>query len=83
MELLATGLPRIDLSSLSYPSTLGEKPKWIESDIIWFDILLLRNLFNEDDHLHHLSEFIHSNDQQWNAWYQNPQLNPFPNAKEQ
>ncbi len=83
LELLATGLPRIDLASLSYPSTLSERPKWIETDLIWFDIVSLKNLFNEDDLLHHLSEFILSNDQQWNIWYQNPQLNSFPNAKDQ
>jgi hypothetical protein len=29
--------------------------------------------------LHHLSEFILSNDQQWKNWYDNPQLSSFPN----
>lgn len=83
LELLATGLPRIDLTSLSFPSTLSKKPNWLESDIIWFDIVSLSNLFSDDDLLHHLSEFILSNDQQWNNWYDNPQLNTLPNPNDQ
>jgi hypothetical protein len=83
LELLATGLPRIDVESLSYPSTLSKKPSWIESDIIWFDIVSLSNLFSEDDPLHHLSEFILSSDQQWKNWYDSPQLSSLPNPNGQ
>ncbi|CAF1494409.1 unnamed protein product, partial [Adineta steineri] len=83
LELLATGLPRVDIQSLSYPSTLTKKPIWIQSDLIWFDIVSLSTLFNQDDHLHHLSESILENDQQWKTWYDNPQLNSFPNLNNQ
>ncbi|CAF5111354.1 unnamed protein product, partial [Rotaria sp. Silwood1] len=38
--------------------------------------------FNENDLLFNLSEFILSNDQQWNNWYLNPQLNTFPNPND-
>jgi hypothetical protein len=83
LELLATGLPRVDLDSLSFPSTLSKKPTWMESDLIWFDIVSLSNLFSEDDLLHHLSEFILANDTQWKSWYDNPQLTTFPNETAQ
>ncbi|CAF4106350.1 unnamed protein product, partial [Adineta steineri] len=83
LELLATGLPRVDIQSLSYPSTLTKKPIWIQSDLIWFDIVSLSNLFSQDDQLHHLSESILKNDQQWKTWYDNPQLNSFPNLNNQ
>lgn len=82
IELLATGLPRINVESLSYSSKLNKKPEWIESDLIWFDIVSLSNLFNSDDILYHLSEFILSNDQQWKIWYENPNLNSLPNPNE-
>ncbi|CAF4346380.1 unnamed protein product, partial [Adineta steineri] len=83
LELLATGLPRVDIQSLSYPSTLTKKPIWIQSDLIWFDIVSLSNLFSQDDQLHHLSESILKNDQQWKTWYDNPQLNSVPNLNNQ
>ncbi|CAF3468189.1 unnamed protein product, partial [Rotaria sp. Silwood2] len=82
IELLSTGLPRIDLDSLSYSTKVNKKPEWIQSDIIWFDIISLSNLFNEDDLLYHLSEFILSNDQLWKIWYDNPKLNTFPNLND-
>ncbi|CAF4763175.1 unnamed protein product, partial [Rotaria sp. Silwood1] len=83
IELLSTGLPRIEFNSLSsYTTKQNKKPQWIESDMIWFDILSLSNLFNENDLLFNLSEFILSNDQQWNNWYLNPQLNTFPNPND-
>ncbi|CAF4228248.1 unnamed protein product, partial [Adineta steineri] len=83
LDFLVTGLPRVDIQSLSYPSTLTKKPIWIQSDLIWFDIVSLSTLFNQDDHLHHLSESILENDQQWKTWYDNPQLNSFPNLNNQ
>ncbi|CAF3502703.1 unnamed protein product [Rotaria socialis] len=82
IELLATGLPRINFESLSYSSTLSKKPQWIESDLIWFDIVSLSSLFNQDDLLYHLSEFILLNDQQWKSWYDNPKLNSLPNPND-
>ncbi|UJR11505.1 hypothetical protein I4U23_015686 [Adineta vaga] len=79
LEFLATGLPRIDIQSLSSPSTLSQKPKWIESDLIWFDLISLSNLFSEEDLLYHVSDTILKNDQQWKNFYDNPSLNSFPN----
>ncbi|CAF0874571.1 unnamed protein product [Adineta steineri] len=53
------------------------------ADLIWFELLSLPNLFNQDDQLHHLSEPISENDQQWKNWYDNPQLNLFHNLNNQ
>ena len=83
LEFLSSGLPKIDSRSLAYPSKFSSKPSWIESDMIWFDIISLRNLFNENDSLYNLSEAILSNDQPWNDWYRNPRLNSIPNPKGQ
>ena len=82
LEFLATGLPRIDLSSLSYPSSLTGKPDWIHSDSVWFDICSLKNLFSEDDVLHNLSDLILTNADQWKSWFLNPQLKTIPNEKD-
>lgn len=82
LEFLATGLPRIDLSSLSYPSSLTGKPDWIYSDSVWFDICSLKNLFSEDDVLHNLSDLILTNADQWKSWFLNPQLKTIPNEKD-
>ena len=83
LEFLSSGLPKIDSRSLMYPSKFSSKPTWIESDLIWFDIISLRNLFNENDSLYNLSETILANDQPWNNWYRNPHLNSIPNPKDQ
>ncbi|CAF1148393.1 unnamed protein product [Adineta ricciae] len=80
LEFLATGLPRIDSQSLTYPSTLNGKPKWISSDLVWFDIVSLTNLFNNEDLLYHLSDIIQKNDQQWKTFYDNPSLNSVPTS---
>ncbi|CAF1291644.1 unnamed protein product [Adineta steineri] len=49
LEFLATCLPRIG----------------IQSDLIWFDIVSLSNLFSQDDFLHHLLESVLKNNQQF------------------
>ena len=79
LEFLSSGLAKVDRRSLRFST----KPSWIESDSIWFDLISLKNLFNENDSLYHLSDLILSNDQTWNDWYKNPRFNSIPNPKDQ
>ena len=61
-----------------FPSRLAAKPSWIPSDVLWFDIYSLKNLFHSDDSLSHLSEVFLSNEEAWKEWLDNPRLTTIP-----
>lgn len=81
LEILATGLPQIDRQSLLYPSRLAAKPLWMTSDVLWFDIYSLKNLFHSDDSLSHLSELVLGNEADWQGWMDNPRLSTVPSTE--
>lgn len=78
LEILGTGLNKIDLKHFRSGSSLPKKPSWISSDLIWFDVLSLKNLFEIDDSLSHLSDLILSNENQWKSFYQSGKREEIP-----
>jgi hypothetical protein len=75
MELLVSGLAKVDRRSLNSTSGSKTKPHWLESDVVWFDIVSLSNLFSADDVLHHLCQWMISDEDKWREFYLHPQLN--------
>ena len=78
MELLVGGLAKVDRRSLNSTSASKAKPRWLESDVVWFDIVSLSSLFSADDVLHHLCQWIIADDDKWRQFYLHPQLNSLP-----
>ena len=75
MELLVSGLRKVDRRLLNSTSSSKAKPRWLESDIVWFDIVSLSSLFSVDDVLHHLCQWMLSDEDKWREFYLHPQFN--------
>ena len=78
MELLVSGSPQVDRRSLNSTFASTAKPRWLESDVVWFGIVSLPSLFSGDDVLHHLCQWIIADDDKWREFYLHPQLNSLP-----
>lgn len=72
LEILATGLPKLDDRTVRRLSSYPDKPRWIKSDLTWFYVLSMKSLFHEDEFLHKLSDLMINDEQRWMKFCSSP-----------